>query len=278
MVDNGSSDDSVALLRELAPDASVIELGRNIGFAHAANRGIAATSCEAVALLNTDIVLEAGWLERMMARLERDPGLAAVACKMLQLADPSVVYDAGDFLRRDGVCEQRGRFLPDAGGYDEPGEAFSACAGAAVYRRRALAALGGGFDERLVIYLEDVELGLRLQLGGWRCGYEPAVALHAGEGSAGQLDPPVAYWVERNTLLIVARFFRLRWLPLVLYRQLGWARQAFRDGQLSAHVRGALAAVPMLPSMWRERRAIRLAAREPIEKVIPAVPIRGARR
>ena len=96
---------------------------------------------------------------------------------MLDLDDPGVLYSAGDVLRRDGVCEQRGRFERDTGAYDEPGEVFSACAGAALYRRAAV--LGaGGFDERLGMYLEDVELGLRLRLAGWGC------ALGAARGGA----------------------------------------------------------------------------------------------
>ena len=101
---------------------------------------------------------------------------------MVDLEDPSILYSAGDVLRRDGACEQRGRFERDSGAFDAPGEVFSACAGAALYRRAAIAA-AGGFDERLGTYLEDVELGLRLRLAGWRCRWEPrAVARHAGGG------------------------------------------------------------------------------------------------
>src|SRR5204862_4648010 len=120
---------------------------------------------------------------------------------MVDLADSSLLYDAGDVLRRDGVCEQRGRRRRDDGSWDEPGEVFSACAGAALYRRAAVLD-AGGFDERLFAYMEDVELGLRLRLAGWSCRWEPrAVARHAGEGSSGG---PGAL-IERNTLLLVAR-------------------------------------------------------------------------
>ncbi len=113
--------------------------------------------------------------------LAGEPAAAAVACKMLSLADPTVIYDAGDILRRDGACEQRGRFRRDDGRWDQPGEVFGACAGAALYRRSVVLEIGG-FDERYFAYLEDVDLALRLALVGWRCRYEPAVALHAGEG------------------------------------------------------------------------------------------------
>ena len=163
--------------------------GRNTGFAYAANRGIEAATGELVALINTDVVLSPDWLQRMTAALTARPGAApaaSAACKMLSLREPTVLYDAGDILRRDGACEQRGRFMPDVGAYDEPGEVFGACAGAALYRRDAVLGVGG-FDERYFAYLEDVDLALRLRLAGWTCAYEPAVCWHAGEGSSAQL-------------------------------------------------------------------------------------------
>jgi GT2 family glycosyltransferase len=274
IVDNGSTDGSLELAAELAPHAHVIALGRNTGFAHAANRGLAATDASAVALINTDVELDPDWLERTAAALERDPSLAAVGCKMVDLADRGRLYDAGDVLRRDGVCEQRGRFERDDGRYDDAGPVFAACAGAALYRRAAVLAVGG-FDERFFAYLEDVDLGLRLRLAGWRCHYEPVVAAHASGGSSWQLERPVAAWVERNTLLLVLKAFPLRWAPLVAYRQAGWAWHALRERRLRAHLRGAVAAGPLVPGMLRDRRRLRRAARVSIFEAVPARPIRG---
>jgi GT2 family glycosyltransferase len=264
VVDDGSTDASAGIAE--AAGARVLRLDRNGGFARAANAGIAAVSAEAVALVNTDVVLAQDWLERATGALsDRD---AAVATKMLDLSDPSVLYSAGDVLRRDGVCEQRGRFERDTGLFDEPGEVFSACAGAALYRRAALEAVGG-FDERLGMYLEDVELGLRLRLAGWGCAWEPrAVARHAGAGSSGG---PGAL-IERNTLLLVARHYRLRWLPLVAYRQLGWAWHAVRDRRLREHLAGVRMALPLLPAFIRDRRSSPL-----LDEIVPARPIRGPR-
>jgi GT2 family glycosyltransferase len=275
VVDNGSTDGSLELLEE-QEGVRALALGRNTGFAFAANRGVEAASSELVALVNTDVVLAPDWVERMAAAIEADPGAASVACKMVDLKDPSLLYDAGDVLRRDGACEQRGRFERDDGRFDTPGEVFGACAGAALYRR-AVVLDAGGFDERLWTYLEDVDLALRLRLAGWRSRYEPVVARHAGEGSSVRLSTPLVYWVERNTLLLVAKAFPVRWLPQVAYRQLGWAWHALRAGRIGPHLRGALAALPRLPAFARERRALRRAATVPIEAVVPARPIRGRR-
>jgi GT2 family glycosyltransferase len=255
----------------------VIALGRNTGFAFACNRGVeAAGDAELIALVNSDVVLAGDWLERMLAALT--PEAASVAGKMVDLADPGVIYDAGDVLRRDGAAEQRGRFLRDDGRWDEPGEVFSACGGAALYRRDAFLA-AGGFDERFFLYLEDVDLGLRLRTQGWTCRYEPrAVARHAGGGTSGRLATPLPSWVERNTLLLVAKAFPARWLPLVGYRQAAWAWHAARRGRgdLAAFARGAASALPLLPRyLLRERPKLRRAARVPVAEVVPDEPIRG---
>lgn len=274
VLDNGSSDGSVEYLREVHAGVRVLALGENTGFAHAANRGLDAARSDLVALINTDVVLAPDWLARTTQALLAHPHAAAVACKMLSLEDPTRVYDAGDVLRRDGACEQRGRFGRDDGRWDAPGEVFGACAGAAVYRRAAVLDVGG-FDERYFAYLEDVDLALRLRLAGWSCRYEPVVALHAGEGSSHQLRGGHQYLVERNTLLLVATAFPARWLPLVAYRQAGWAWHAARERRLATHLRGLAAALPMIPAALRERRLLRQTARIPVEEAIPARPIRG---
>jgi GT2 family glycosyltransferase len=277
VVDDGSADGSLALLCERFPGVRVVALARNGGFARAANAGIAAVSAEAVALVNTDVLLAPDWLERAAAALAGAPAAASVATKLVDLDEPGILYDAGDVLRRDGACEQRGRFERDSGRYDEPGEVFSACAGAALYRRAAVLA-AGGFDERFGTYLEDVDLGLRLRLAGWTCRWEPrAVARHAGGGSSAALRRGPGAWVERNTLLLVARAFRPRWLPLVAYRQLAWAWHAARAGRIGDHLAGARMALPLLPAMLRERRSLRKRSVVAIDELVPARPIRGPR-
>jgi GT2 family glycosyltransferase len=273
VVDNGSSDGSDRAA-EGRDGVRVLRLGRNTGFSVAVNAGVEAVRADWVALVNTDVVLAEDWLRRACAVLEEEPGVASVATKMVDFDDPTTIYDAGDLLRRDGACEQRGRFMTDDGRFDEPGDAFSACAGAAVYRRDAVIG-AGGFDERFFAYLEDVDLGLRLRLAGWRCRYEPAVARHAGEGSSENLDRAPAAWVERNTLLLVAKHFPLRWLPGVAYRQLAWAWHALRKGRLRAHLKGAAAALPALGAMLRERRRLRREAVMPVDAVVPQGPLRG---
>jgi GT2 family glycosyltransferase len=276
VVDNGSTDGSLDFLASTHPEVRVIALPQNTGFAHAANCGVRAARHEFVALVNTDVVLTSEWLARTTASLCNDPRAASVACKMLSLTDPTRVYDAGDVLRRDGACEQRGRFGRDDGRWDSPGEVFGACAGAALYRREALLELGG-FDECYFAYLEDVDLALRLRLAGWSCHYEPVVALHAGEGSSHQLELGRQFLVARNTILLIVKAFPVCWLPMVVYRQLGWAWHAARERRMRAHLRGLLAALPLLGHAWRQRRRLAKRARVPVQRVISKRPFRGPR-
>ena len=143
---------------------------------------------------------------------------------------------------------------------------FAACAGAALYRRGAVLGVGG-FDERFFAYLEDVDLGLRLRLAGWRCALRARVARHAGRRLPGSSRGRCA-WVARNTLLLVARPFRCagpgRALPPALV-----ALDAARGGAL----RGA-------PGRARGGGApARRAARAPRARAIAVVPVgAGCRR
>jgi GT2 family glycosyltransferase len=276
VVDGASSDESLEILaaHPLAP--RVVELGENLGFGAASNRGIAVVSADAVALVNTDVVLASDWLERALGALAHHPDAAGVATKMVALDDAGRLDDTGDFLGRDGAAIQRGKHTRDTGRWDAPEEVWGACAGAALYRRDAVLEVGG-FDERFFMYLEDVDLALRLRLAGWSCRYEPVVARHASRGSSGRLPRPLTSWVARNTLLLVGKAFPLRWAPYVLYRQVALAWHAARDGALRAHLAGLAAALPLLPGVLRERSELRRSARVPIDRVIPAHPIRGPR-
>ena len=272
VVDDGSSDDSVAWL--LAEGIEVVRRQTGDGFAAAVNDGFAAVGdCDAVALLNTDVVLAPDWLQRLGEVLAAAPDAGSVACKMVRMDDPALIDDAGDVLRRDGVCEQRGRGHADGARFSEPGEAWGACAGAALYRRAAVTGVGG-FDESYGMYLEDVDLALRLRLAGWTCRYEPAVARHAGGGSGA----PIGFWVARNTLVLAARWFPARWAPYVAYRQTAWLADAARRGALRAHLRGLVAGVRAAPrAVAARRRPGGWPGRAALEAAVPWRPWHGPR-
>jgi GT2 family glycosyltransferase len=279
VVDDASTDGSADWVRQHWPSVRLVALQRNRGFAAVANRGAATAGpeCGALALVNTDVELSPDWVARTAAVLEGDPQVAAVATKMVSLREEGVLDDCGDVLRRDGACEQRGHGRRDDGRWDTAHDVFGACAGAALYRRSAFDA-AGGFEERFVAYLEDVDLALRLGLAGWRCRYEPVVARHWGSGAGGGGGParPIDSLVERNTLLLCARAFPWRWWAgPMLYRQVAWAVRAAQRGELRVFLKGVRQALPLLPAFVRERGRTRREAVVPIEEVVPKRPFRG---
>ena len=102
------------------------------------------------------------------------------------------------------------------------------------------------------------------------------MARHAGGGSSGRLSKPVTYWTARNTVLLLSKHWRARWLPLVAYRQLSWLDEAARQGRLRTHLRGLLAGLALLPAGLSERRAWRTKPVR-IEVAVPRRRWRGPR-
>jgi GT2 family glycosyltransferase len=268
VVDNGSSDGTVEHVRSRWPSVTLVALPTNTGFAAAANRGIDRASGEVVALINNDIELHPDFLRELVGALEVDPGVASAAAKMLRFDDRAVIDAAGDTLRWSGIALQRGQGEADHGQYDAPGRVFSACAGAAAYRRSAFEEVGS-FDEAFFAYLEDVDWGFRAQLAGWGCAYVPgAVAYHVGSASprrAGRPDPFFYGLPRRNNVWMVLKSFPagalLRYAPLVLVQHAWLLYVAVRDGMARAHLSALGAAARGLPRVLRQRRAIQRARR-----------------
>ncbi len=184
VVDNGSEDGSLALLREFYPEVRVISLGKNQGFSRAVNAGIRASRSSYVILLNNDTEPEPGYVEALVKSIGRSKRIFSVSPKMVQLHDRALIDDAGDLYTIVGWAAQRGVGQP-AEEYDRPCRIFSSCAGAAIYRRSVFEKIGC-FDELHFAYLEDIDVGFRARLAGYRNEYCPeAVVYHVGSGTSG---------------------------------------------------------------------------------------------
>jgi GT2 family glycosyltransferase len=256
LVDNGSTDGSVALLRERYSRVRLIVLERNTGFAAAVNVGIRAAQGEYVALLNNDTVAKPLWLGALVQTMNSSPeDVVAVASKMLLMDDPARVDDAGDVLSWTGAAQKVGHGQP-ATDFVERREIFSPCAGATLYRRSFLEQLLG-FDERFFAYLEDVDLGLRGRLLGYRYVFEPAAeVLHKGHGSAIPRSDYVRL-ITRNRLMLFAKsvplHLWLKHLPQLLYGQIYFLFAYRKPLQSFA---GYASLLPCIPHILRERRRI----------------------
>ncbi|HEY6099152.1 MAG TPA: glycosyltransferase family 2 protein [Anaeromyxobacter sp.] len=201
VVDNGSRPAERERLGRETPSVRVVSFSRNLGFAAAANEGIARTRAAFVLLVNNDAILSPDYAAHLAARLALDDRLAAVQGLVLT-ADGGAVDTAGL------AWNPRGEAVPVLAGAraeQRPDEAFEVSgvsATAALYRRDALASLapqGEVFDRSFFAYYEDVDLSLRLARAGWRFACEPrALARHEGARTGRRTPMRRAFWTARN--------------------------------------------------------------------------------
>lgn len=199
VVDNGSSDDSVKKIGAFSDDVELIELNQNTGFARANNIAVRNLSgCDWIALLNPDAIPAPDWIEQLRKGIVGHPTHTSFACCMLQASDPETLDGAGDAYHVNGIAWPRYKGVRLDKTEQVPHETFSACGGAALYRRDVFVAQEG-FDERYFCYHEDVDLGFRLCLAGQHCMYLPdAVVYHEGSAIAGKGSDFSVYHVHRN--------------------------------------------------------------------------------
>ena len=182
VVDNGSTDGSVEWLKEHGLPSIFLET--NTGFSGAVNVGIRAAKTPYVILLNNDTEPDCHYIGEMIKAIERSPEIFSVSSKMIQLYDHSKMDDAGDMYTLLGWAFQRGVGRP-ATGYNRSCPVFSACAGAAIYRREVFETIGY-FDEMHFAYLEDIDVGYRARIAGYDNIYCPAALVwHVGSGTSG---------------------------------------------------------------------------------------------
>ena len=269
VVDNGSTDDSLALLDAAGPrlaNGAPLYLRphpANLGFAAANNRAfaeiLAATDTPYLVALNNDTAAGPGWLAALLAAADiTGPRCGSVASTLVFAARPDRVQAAGITLHRDGLALDRGLGWPTA---RLPRAAarpvFGPSGGAALYRAALLRDIGG-FDERFGSYLEDVDLAWRARLLGWGAAWAPqAIVRHAVSATAGQESPFKNHLLARNRLWTIAKNMPtgllLRWAPLIArYDGLALAYAVLRRDL--AIIRGRLDALRGLGPILRARR------------------------
>lgn len=244
IVDNASSDGSTEFIERKYPAVKLIKLDQNYGFSKAVNVGIRAAGTPYVILLNNDTEADPDYVGEMVKAIEADDKVFSVSSKMIQLYQKDLIDDAGDMYCLLGWGYQRGVGQPSSG-YRRPCRVFSACAGAAIYRRKIFEEIGY-FDEGHFAYLEDLDVGYRANLYGFRNCYAPkAMVYHVGSGTSGSKynDFKVRLAARNNVYLIYKNMpflqLLLNLLPLTVgfllkYRffvKLGYGQQ-YKDGFL----------------------------------------------
>ena len=261
VVDNGSTDGSLELLRQEYPEVTLLPLGENHGFAGACNAGIRAAQGQFIILLNNDTECHPRWLKEVALAFNRHPEAGSVASRMMLFDRRDTFHTAGDFYRIDGIPGNRGVWEKDKGQYNEEEHVFSACGGSAAYRRTMLDEIGL-LDEDFFYSCEDVDLGWRAQLAGWRCVYAPqAIVYHKLSATGG--GSTASYYDGRNFIYLLTKdypgdLWRSHW-HAILRTQLSITKSAllaFRGEAARARLRGQIAGLLGIPRMLRKRRAV----------------------
>jgi GT2 family glycosyltransferase len=264
VADNGSRDGSLALLRERHPGVRALALGRNLGFAGGANRGIRATSAPWVCVLNSDATPATDWLAQLAAapRDERTWSLGSV----LVSAATGRIESAGDQYAPEGYAYKllRGRPLEDLPA--EPYRVFAAPGAAPVFRRDVFDALGG-YEERFFLYYEDVDLAFRAVLGGYHALLVPSARVVHRLGATSRSRARVRFYVARNSAWCAVRCLPHA-APGPLARRWALELRSNRPRRLApVEVAGRIAGLAGLPRALRERRAIQARRSAPPDEV-----------
>lgn len=183
VVDNGSTDGSREVVQQF-PKVELISLEQNYGFCKAVNEGIAASKTTYVILLNNDTEVQKGFVRALEQPLEGHPEVFSGSAQIRSMNSPELIDDAGDLYCALGWAFARGKDKP-AEEYQRKRRIFAACGCAAIYRRKLFREIGN-FDENHFAYLEDIDLGYRAGIYGYRNLYIPgAVAYHVGSAVSG---------------------------------------------------------------------------------------------
>ena len=210
VADNGSTDDSAAILAAEFPTVSVLRMDRNYGFAGGYNRALEQIDADYYLLLNSDIETPEGWLAPILDCLNANPDVAVAAPKLISYCDRTEFEYAGasggfiDFL---GYPFCRGRILrcveKDRGQYDDARDVFWVSGAAFCCRADVFRALGG-FDADFFAHMEEIDLCWRMQLAGYRVRVVPeSTVYHLGGGTLQTDSPTKVFYNHRNNLAML---------------------------------------------------------------------------
>jgi len=224
IVDDGSEDGSIEFLKKRIENNTISNINYylisnkdNLGFSKSVNRGINLANThdsKYICLLNNDVEVEADFISNLLKPMEEDTNVFSVASKILQYDKRNLIDDVGDEYTLLGWTKKSGEGQ-SSDKYSKQREIFSSCAGAALYRKSILNEIGY-FDEKFFAYMEDVDIGYRALINGYKNVYSPkAIVYHVGSGSSGskynEFKIPLA---ARNNIWIIYK--NMPWPQILL--------------------------------------------------------------
>ncbi|MDR2910395.1 MAG: glycosyltransferase family 2 protein [Bacteroidales bacterium] len=231
IADNGSTDNSIQLLNLKFPEFKIINLKKNYGFAEGYNLALKEIEADYFILLNSDIEVTTGWIEKIIQLFDSNPKIAAVQPKILSYERPhffEYAGAAGGFIDRFGYPFCRGRILnrveANTGQYDKATPIFWA-SGACMFVKAEIFRAVGGFDGDFWAHMEEIDLCWRLKNRGYEIWYQPeSVVFHLGGGTLSYGSPKKIYLNFRNNL-----FMLFKNLPRYKFKRIFFTRMVL-DG------------------------------------------------
>lgn len=207
IVDNGSDDESIAIVQQIMPEAIILPQQRNTGFAGGVNTGVAASSGDIVVLLNPDTAVDQYWLDALVTALQ-NPTCGVAGSKILDYDGKTLLHTGGSYIPTTLLTTHRGYQEVDRGQYDQQ-ESLPFVTGASMALWRSTWEQLGGFDTGFYpIYFEDLDLCLRIQDLGLECHYIPqSVLRHVESTTTGKYSGAFYYYNHRNRLRLACKRF-----------------------------------------------------------------------
>jgi GT2 family glycosyltransferase len=259
LVDNGSTDSSIDFVRANFPELRIVALSENRGFTGGTNAGVAIARGELIAFLNNDTEADPVWLEALYRARRANPEFDMFASCLVLFDRPELLDSAGDGFTNAAAPFKRGHLEP-ARNYNSNQEVFSPSGAAACFKRAVIDEIGS-LDEDFFLVHEDVDLGFRARLRGYRCLYvADAVVKHRVNSSIGYMTRDYVFYGHRNLEYVFWKDLPLSLLLRCLPAHCAFNLLAF--GHFLTHGRGLtfihakLAAIVNLPKVLRKRSAV----------------------
>ncbi len=262
VVDNGSTDGSLAIIEQQYPDVELIKHTVNKGYAGGVNPGFRRAielSATYAAPFNNDAVADKHWLEELVKYLDTHEHVGIATCKLLT-SDGKHLDSTGDYYTVWGLPYPRGRNESDINKYDDQTGIFAASGGASLFRLAMLQQIGL-FDEDFFAYYEDVDLSFRAQLAGWKVAFVPsAIAYHEISATSSKIKGFATYQTLKNLPLLLFKNVPRKYLFKIgrryfLAHFLFYFR-ALSRGQVSATIKGDTKGTWLLITGYKKRRKI----------------------
>ena len=226
-VDNASSDDSVAYVRNNFKTVNVLESTTNLGYAGGYNWALQQITADYYVLINSDVWVESNWLEHLVDTAIRYPDAAAIQPKILDFKDKEWFEYAGasgGYLDKWGYAFCRGRIFDDLevdqGQYNDERDIFWAT-GACLFFKAEAFHKAGGLDADFFAHMEEIDLCWRVQKLGYRVMVNPASSVyHLGGGTLSEGSNFKYELNFRNNLIMLVKNLDGWWMPTVLWRMI----------------------------------------------------------